>query len=127
MGTLNQQALLQAQTLVVSPGLSLQTPELMAARTAGVEIVGDVALFMRELGARESRAPVVAITGSNAKSTVTSWVGDMAQRAGLRVAVAGNIGKPVLSLLNMPRRFCVLSCPVSNLNCRDVGAIWPRC
>ena len=55
---------------------------------------------MRELAARESRAPVVAITGSNAKSTVTSWVGDMAQRAGKRVAVAGNIGKPVLSLLN---------------------------
>jgi len=83
--------------LVVSPGVSLQEPVIAAARARGIEAVGDVELF-----ARECRAPVVAITGSNGKSTVTSLVGAMCQEAGMDTAVGGNIGVPVLELLRSP-------------------------
>src|SRR5690606_33406708 len=58
-------------------------------------VVGDIELF-----AREARAPIIAITGSNAKSTVTTLVGVMAEQAGKRVAVGGNIGTPALDLLD---------------------------
>ena len=83
--------------LVVSPGVSLQEPVIAAARARGIEAVGDVELF-----ARECRAPVVAITGSNGKSTVTSLVGAMCKEAGMDTAVGGNIGVPVLDLLRSP-------------------------
>ena len=83
--------------LVVSPGVSLQEPVIAAARARGIEAVGDVELF-----ARECHAPVVAITGSNGKSTVTSLVGDMCKEAGMDAAVGGNIGVPVLDLLRTP-------------------------
>ena len=83
-----------AAQLVVSPGIAVATPAIAHAAAKGVEIVGDVELFCRH-----ARKPVIAITGSNAKSTVTTLVGEMAKAAGLRVSVAGNIGLPVLDVL----------------------------
>lgn len=94
LGQLNQDTLLSASQIIVSPGVSLATPEIVAAKKVGIEVIGDVELFLRE-----AKAPVVAITGSNAKSTVTSLVGEMAAAAGINVAVGGNIGIPVLDLL----------------------------
>lgn len=73
------------------------------AADAGVEIIGDVELFCRD-----ARAPIIAITGSNGKSTVTSLVGEMAKAAGWQVGVGGNIGLPVLSLLEQPAQLYVL-------------------
>ena len=67
LGDLNQDWLLAADLIVASPGVALATPALSAAADAGVEIVGDVELFCRE-----AQAPIVAITGSNGKSTVTT-------------------------------------------------------
>ncbi len=84
----------QADRIVLSPGVDPAEPVVRAAVEAGAELMGDVELF-----AREVRAPVVAITGSNGKSTVTALVGEMARRSGLDVAVGGNIGIPVLELL----------------------------
>lgn len=81
--------------LVVSPGVSLGEPLIQAAKEQGLEVLGDIELF-----ARAAKAPVVAITGSNGKSTVTSLVGEMARLAGLRVAVGGNLGEPALELLD---------------------------
>ena len=83
--------------LVVSPGISLNETVIADAIERGVEVVGDVELF-----ARAAKAPVVAITGSNGKSTVTSLVGEMCREAGFDTAVGGNIGVPVLDLLRMP-------------------------
>jgi UDP-N-acetylmuramoylalanine--D-glutamate ligase len=83
--------------LIVSPGVSLREPAIAAARAGGVEVIGDVELF-----ARVARAPVVAVTGANGKSTVTSLVGDMCREAGFDTAVGGNIGVPVLDLLREP-------------------------
>ena len=83
-----------AAEIVVSPGVSVREQALQAAARRGVPIVGDVELF-----ARAADAPVVAVTGSNGKSTVTSLVAAMAQRAGARVGAGGNLGPPALSLL----------------------------
>ena len=81
--------------LLVSPGVSLEEPAIQAAAEAGAEISGDINLF-REA----AQAPVIAITGSNGKSTVTTLVGEMAREAGVRVAVGGNLGTPALDLLD---------------------------
>lgn len=94
VGDLNQQWLLDADLIVASPGIALAHPALSEAADAGVEIVGDIELFCRE-----NQAPVVAITGSNGKSTVTTLVGEMAKAAGWQVGVGGNIGVPALNLL----------------------------
>ncbi|WP_425328013.1 UDP-N-acetylmuramoyl-L-alanine--D-glutamate ligase [Pseudomonas nitroreducens] len=93
-GDLDADFLCRAQELYVSPGLSLRVPALVEAAARGVRLSGDVDLF-----ARHAKAPIVAITGSNAKSTVTTLVGDMAKAAGKRVAVGGNLGTPALDLL----------------------------
>lgn len=88
--------LLQAATeIIVSPGLSLKTPEIQTAISSGVRVIGDIQVF-----ADHVKAPVIAITGSNAKSTVTSLVGELALAADKKVAVGGNIGTPALDLLN---------------------------
>ncbi len=83
--------------LVVSPGVSVQEPEIARAVERGAQAVGDIELF-----AREAAAPVIAITGANGKSTVTALTGEMCRRAGLKTAVGGNIGVPALSLLEAP-------------------------
>ena len=83
-----------AEEIVVSPGVSLREPALRAAAASGVPIIGDIDLFAREVD-----VPVVAITGSNGKSTVTSLVAAMARTDGIRVGVGGNLGPPALSLL----------------------------
>ncbi|MCS3433081.1 UDP-N-acetylmuramoyl-L-alanine--D-glutamate ligase [Klebsiella sp. BIGb0407] len=93
-GSLQQDWLLNADLIVASPGMALAHPALAAAADAGVEIVGDIELFCRE-----TQAPIVAVTGSNGKSTVTTMVGEMAKAAGLKVGVGGNIGQPALTLL----------------------------
>ncbi|MWK55308.1 UDP-N-acetylmuramoyl-L-alanine--D-glutamate ligase [Pseudomonas otitidis] len=93
-GELDVEFLCRAQELYVSPGLALATPALQEAAKRGVKLSGDIELF-----ARHAKAPIVAITGSNAKSTVTTLVGEMARAAGKRVAVGGNLGTPALDLL----------------------------
>ncbi len=93
LGDLDCEWIDQAEQLIVSPGVSVQTPQI--ARAAGhAEIVGDIELF-----ARMADAPVIAITGSNGKSTVTALLGAMAEQSGVKAAVGGNIGTPALDLL----------------------------
>ena len=93
-GALDVDYLCRASELYVSPGLPLATEALQEARARGVKLSGDIDLFVRH-----ARAPLVAITGSNAKSTVTTLVGEMAAAAGKKVAVGGNLGTPALDLL----------------------------
>lgn len=82
--------------VAVSPGLNINIPALVAARERRVPFVGDIELFAREL---PSLQRVIAITGSNGKSTVTALTGTLCAAAGLRTVVAGNIGVPVLDAL----------------------------
>jgi UDP-N-acetylmuramoylalanine--D-glutamate ligase len=94
-GELDSNTLLACDEIIVSPGVAVATPAIEQARAAGVPVVGDIELFVRY-----AKAPIVAITGSNAKSTVTTLVGEMAKAAGINVAVGGNLGTPALELLN---------------------------
>ena len=93
-GGFDNETFLSADFIVVSPGVSLQEPAIQHARETGIEVIGDIELFMREVD-----APVIAITGSNGKSTVTALVGDMCWQQGMNAVVAGNIGVPVLDVL----------------------------
>jgi len=86
-----------ASQLLMSPGVSLDEPIARAARARGIEVLGDVELF-----ARAVHAPVIGITGTNGKSTVTSLVAAMASAAGRRVLAGGNLGTPALDLLDQP-------------------------
>jgi UDP-N-acetylmuramoylalanine--D-glutamate ligase len=99
LGALDTRLLDDALCVVVSPGVSLEEPFLTEARRRGLEIVGDIELFARAVD-----APVAGITGTNGKSTVTTLLGRMAQRAGVTVRVGGNLGEPALDLLAAARR-----------------------
>ncbi|MFT5719960.1 MAG: UDP-N-acetylmuramoylalanine--D-glutamate ligase [Motiliproteus sp.] len=93
-GPLDSDWLRGADRLLVSPGVSRNDPAIKEAERAGVEILGDIDLFCQAVD-----APIIAITGSNAKSTVTTLVGQMATDAGIKAGVGGNLGTPVLDLL----------------------------
>ncbi|MGJ8620418.1 MAG: UDP-N-acetylmuramoyl-L-alanine--D-glutamate ligase [Methylophilaceae bacterium] len=98
LGGFDEAVLQAADLLVVSPGIPLSTPAIQLAIEAGVSVVGDVELFAQY---RPKSAKVIAITGSNGKTTVTTLVGEMCKSAGLNTIVAGNIGLPVLDALRM--------------------------
>ena len=93
-GKLDSELLLQAEEIILSPGLAPQLPEIQHAIEQGIPVVGDIQLLRRA-----TEVPIVAITGSNAKSTVTTLIGLMAADAGKKVAVGGNLGRPALDLL----------------------------
>lgn len=86
-----------ASQVLMSPGVSLEEPIARIARDRGIEVLGDVELF-----ARNVQAPVIGITGTNGKSTVTSLVARMAAAAGRSVLAGGNLGVPALDLLEQP-------------------------
>jgi len=94
-GVFNKDMLATAKQLVVSPGLSINSPEFEYAKSQGVEIIGDIELF-----ARDADAPVIAITGSNGKSTVTTLLGEVFTKSNVKAGIGGNIGVPALELLN---------------------------
>jgi UDP-N-acetylmuramoylalanine--D-glutamate ligase len=94
LGDFNTRLMDEAGQLIVSPGVAITTPEIATVIEAGAEVIGDIELF-----ARFVKKPVVAITGSNGKSTVTALLGEMAQSAGVLASVGGNIGTPALDLL----------------------------
>lgn len=94
-GELDEALLTSANEIVISPGVSLQESAIQAAIAQGVSVIGDITLFRRYVN-----KSIVAITGSNAKSTVTSLVGKILRDAGMNAVVAGNIGIPVMELLN---------------------------
>ena len=102
-GKLDAELLLQAEEIILSPGLAPQLPEVQQAIAQGVAVVGDIQLLRRA-----TEVPIIAITGSNAKSTVTTLVGMMAQDAGKKVAVGGNLGRPALDLLKDQPELIVL-------------------
>jgi UDP-N-acetylmuramoylalanine--D-glutamate ligase len=94
LGGFDEAAFARAGQIVVSPGVSVHESSIAAAAARGVPVIGDIELF-----ARAATAPVIAITGSNGKSTVTMLVSAMAQQAGRDVRTGGNIGTPALDLL----------------------------
>jgi UDP-N-acetylmuramoylalanine--D-glutamate ligase len=97
LGGFDESLLNGASQVLISPGVSLDEPIVRAARARGIDVAGDVELF-----ARAVRGPVLGITGTNGKSTVTSLVARMAEAAGRKVLAGGNLGVPALDLLDQP-------------------------
>jgi len=95
LGGFHQEAFARAEQIVISPGVSAAEPEVAAAVARGVPLTGDIELF-----AQAAHAPVLAVTGSNGKSTVVTLLSAMARRAGKEVRTGGNIGTPALDLIN---------------------------
>ncbi len=97
VGGLDSYWLEQADVIVISPGVDPRLPEIVSAKAAGIELVGDIELF-----ARYANAPIVAITGSNGKSTVTTLLAEMVEQSGQTMRVGGNLGVPALDLICEP-------------------------
>ncbi|MEE3118170.1 MAG: Mur ligase family protein, partial [Pseudomonadota bacterium] len=100
--------------LVVSPGIGVAEPAIAQAAENGARIRGDIDLF-----AEAADAPILAITGSNGKTTVTTLVGEMARAAGRKVEVGGNIGTPALDLLGRGADLYVLELSSFQLETTD--------
>jgi UDP-N-acetylmuramoylalanine--D-glutamate ligase len=81
--------------IVVSPGVPLDTPELVQARNFGRPVIGEL-----ELAARFLKGKILAVTGSNGKTTTTSLLGEILEKAGMPTLVGGNIGVPVVALID---------------------------
>jgi len=94
LGGFSDEAFERAERIVLSPGVPLSEPHVAAARARGIPVIGDIELF-----AQAALAPVVAVTGSNGKSTVVILLSAMARRAGVDVRTGGNIGTPALDLI----------------------------
>ena len=103
VGGFDEHAFKVATHLIVSPGLSLNEKVIMKAVANGSKIVSDIDLF-----ACSVNEPIVAITGSNGKSTVTTMLGEMAKHQGKKVAIGGNLGTPALDLLDQKADLYVL-------------------
>ncbi len=86
LGGFKESTILAASELILSPGLSLKIPVLQKAIAQGTTISSDIDIF-----SREAKSPIVAVTGSNGKSTVVTLVAEMARQAGVKVAVGGNL------------------------------------
>ncbi|MGZ8158168.1 MAG: UDP-N-acetylmuramoyl-L-alanine--D-glutamate ligase [Methylobacter sp.] len=102
-GGFDEAAFKVATHLVVSPGVSLNEQAIIKAIANGSKIVSDIDLFACSVD-----APIVAISGSNGKSTVTTMLGEMAKAAGMQVGVGGNLGTPALDLLALNAELYVL-------------------
>lgn len=92
-GQFDAELLLSAEEIIISPGLDPKLPEIQAAIAKGIPVVSEIQILRRA-----TDKPIMAITGSNAKSTVTTLIGLMAEHAGVKVAVGGNLGRPALDL-----------------------------
>lgn len=118
VGEFDGAALQQYSTLLVSPGISLDLPAIQQALASGAQLRSDIDLLIARI-----EQPVVAITGSNGKTTVTTLVGLMAQQAGLRTAVGGNIGTPVLDFLDAAHTYDVYVLELSSFQLERSDAL----
>ncbi|WP_284443370.1 UDP-N-acetylmuramoyl-L-alanine--D-glutamate ligase [Buchnera aphidicola] len=95
LGNLKNKWILESDLIIISPGISSFKPILIKARLLGIEILSDIELF-----AREVTIPIISITGTNGKSTVATMIAKIAKNAGYKVSLGGNIGFPVLKMLD---------------------------
>ncbi|WAI11977.1 MAG: UDP-N-acetylmuramoyl-L-alanine--D-glutamate ligase [Buchnera aphidicola (Macrosiphum albifrons)] len=95
LGSLKNKWILESDLIIISPGISSFKPILIKARLLGIEILSDIELF-----AREVTVPIISITGTNGKSTVATMIAKIAKNVGYKVSLGGNIGFPVLKMLD---------------------------
>ena len=117
-GEISEQQLVGYDELIVSPGIANSEDYIAKAKASGSRIIGDIELF-----ARQVEAPVAAITGSNGKTSVTSLLTEVAKACGLNAVAAGNIGEPVLDLLNRDYDLFVLE--LSSFQLENTSSLEP--
>ena len=111
----------EADLVVVSPGIPLNLPQLIVAKNKGVPITGEL-----ELASRFLSLPTVAISGTNGKTTTTELVGDMLRRSGKSVFVGGNIGNPLITLLQQEEAFEIAVVEVSSFQLDTMETFHPQ-
>src|SRR5207248_4034313 len=114
-------AISEAGTLIKSPGVPQETPEVLAARRRGVPVLGELELAWRLISNE-----FVAVTGTNGKTTTTEWIGHIHRQAGLPVAVAGNVGTAVSSLVDNVEPSTTVVCECSSFQLEDAEAFAPE-
>jgi UDP-N-acetylmuramoylalanine--D-glutamate ligase len=107
--------------VVKSPGVPSEAPPIVAARTRGVEIISEI-----ELGARLLPNPILGVTGTNGKTTTTALLGAMFEAAGIPAEVAGNIGRPLTSLVGAIAPDAWIVCELSSFQLEDIDTLHPR-
>jgi len=120
MGTLPESLLDNVAELIVSPGIALDIPLIEAAQAKGISVRGDI-----DLALHATELPVVLITGSNGKSTVTALVGELLNAVGISAAVGGNFGTPALDLLATDAQALVLEVSSFQLESTDFTGLTP--
>ncbi len=105
-GEIDGELLTKASRIIISPGINPNLAVFSAAKALNIPLVSDIQLFHEQC--KQKNIPIVAITGSNAKSTVTTLVGQMAKDAGKKVGIGGNLGTPALNLLKQPIELAIL-------------------
>ena len=111
----------RAGTLIKSPGVPQSAPAVRAARSAGLPILGELELAWRLL-----QNEFIAVTGTNGKTTTTEWIGHIHREAGLPVAVAGNVGTPLASLVGALDPATTIVCEASSFQLEDTTAFSPE-
>ncbi|MBN2032168.1 MAG: UDP-N-acetylmuramoyl-L-alanine--D-glutamate ligase [Deltaproteobacteria bacterium] len=112
---------LSADEIIVSPGVPREIAPLMAAREKGVPVLGEM-----EVACRLTDTPIVAVTGTNGKSTVTAFLGSVLERAGLNVFVGGNIGTPFIDYATSGKKADYAVIEVSSFQLDTMESFHPR-
>jgi len=107
--------------IVVSPGVPVDAPPLMQARSLGIAVIGEI-----ELASRFLPGPIVAITGSNGKTTTTTLTGEILTKAGLSTLVGGNIGTPAISFADRAKTDTVIVLEVSSFQLETIATFRPK-
>src|SRR5205085_12590831 len=110
----------RAGTLIKSPGVPQTAPAVQAARARGMPVIGELELAWRMLPNE-----FVAVTGTNGKTTTAEWLGHIHREAGLPVAVAGNVGTPLSSLIGAERPDATVVCEASSFQLEDTAGLAP--
>lgn len=116
----SREFLTKADLLLISPGVNLELPLLRSLRDDGVQIVGELAVADGHID-----VPVVAVTGTNGKTTVTTLIGEILKSAGKRVFVGGNIGTPLYEYLLYPGDYDIVVVEVSSFQLESAGGFAP--
>jgi UDP-N-acetylmuramoylalanine--D-glutamate ligase len=121
LGTWDDLLLAGVELVVKSPGVPADAPPVVGARGRGVPVVSEI-----ELGAGLLPNPIVGVTGTNGKTTTTALLGAMFEAAGAPVEVAGNIGRPLTSLVDTAAPDAWVVCELSSFQLEDIDTLRPR-
>jgi UDP-N-acetylmuramoylalanine--D-glutamate ligase len=107
--------------IVVSPGIPIDSPALVQARALGAPVIGEI-----ELAAQFLSGPIVAITGSNGKTTTTTLTGEILAKSGLKTLVGGNIGMPAIALVSEATAESAVVLEVSSFQLETISGFHPK-